>query len=77
MSATSQRHDCSSIVCPDGAEDAYFPHLSDRGKFCQCSNGTPYEMPCPAGLHFNPEMNVCDYPQQADAAFERWLAAQG
>uniref|UniRef100_A0A6P7FM87 Uncharacterized protein LOC114329323 n=1 Tax=Diabrotica virgifera virgifera TaxID=50390 RepID=A0A6P7FM87_DIAVI len=55
-----------SVVCPavDGPDSVYFP-LSDCTKFCQCSNGVPYEHACPAGLHFNPKLNVCDWPQNA------------
>ncbi|CAG9834944.1 unnamed protein product [Diabrotica balteata] len=54
------------VVCPavDGPDSVYFP-LSDCSKFCQCSNGVPYEHSCPDGLHFNPKLNVCDWPQNA------------
>ncbi len=63
--------DCSSIICPEDQNDTYHPHPTDPGKFCQCSNGVPYEMPCPEGMHFNPESNVCDWPQNAAAARAR------
>ncbi|XP_056647355.1 chondroitin proteoglycan 1-like [Diorhabda sublineata] len=50
--------------CPrDGSNAAYFPNKEDCGSFWQCSNGLPYLFNCPANLHFNPELNVCDYPQ--------------
>lgn len=44
-------------------ERQYFPNESDAGSFYQCSNGVPIYQPCPAGLIFNPDINVCDYPQ--------------
>jgi len=27
--------------------------------------GTWYTIPCPGNLHFNPELSVCDYPENA------------
>ncbi|RZC36473.1 dentin sialophosphoprotein [Asbolus verrucosus] len=52
--------------CPekDGANSVYIPH-KDCTKFWQCSNGTPYLFDCPADLHFNPKLNVCDWPDRA------------
>ncbi|KAJ3659894.1 hypothetical protein Zmor_011556 [Zophobas morio] len=52
--------------CParDGAQPTYIPH-DDCTKFYECSNGEPYLFDCPAGLHFNPDKNVCDWPQDA------------
>ncbi|XP_049825874.1 zonadhesin [Aethina tumida] len=52
--------------CPavDDEFSVYIP-LPDCTKFCECSNGTPYEFDCPSNLHFNPDLNVCDYPERA------------
>ncbi|RZC36472.1 CBM 14 domain containing protein [Asbolus verrucosus] len=52
--------------CPpkDGTNSVYIPH-NDCTKFWQCSNGTPYLFDCPANLHFNPKLNVCDWPDRA------------
>lgn len=52
--------------CPvvDGEFPVYIP-LPTCTKFCECSNGIPYEFDCPANLHFNPKLNVCDYPERA------------
>lgn len=33
--------------------------------FFACAQGTPVEMACPAGLEFNDELKVCDYPEKA------------
>ncbi|MBC9911129.1 carbohydrate-binding module family 14 protein [Chitinophaga varians] len=46
-------------------EDQLYPHPSDCTKFYRCSNGMLYELECPPGLHFNPAMQVCDWPQDA------------
>ena len=40
-----------------------FRHPSDCGKYYECSNGNAMLMPCPPGLYFNTELNVCDWPQ--------------
>jgi hypothetical protein len=35
-------------------------------KFFSCSNGVPIELYCPAGLHFNDKLKVCDWPQNVN-----------
>ena len=39
------------------------PHPTDCSSFFSCSNGVPIELHCPAGLYFNNELKVCDWPQ--------------
>ncbi|KAK6192343.1 hypothetical protein SNE40_003825 [Patella caerulea] len=51
----------ASAACEHGA---YLPH-ADCGKFYQCNWGEAITMDCPGGLHFNPAINVCDWPQTA------------
>ncbi|KFB35793.1 hypothetical protein ZHAS_00002711 [Anopheles sinensis] len=50
--------------CPrsNGYYPAYFRHPTDCSTFYQCDNGSAYEIQCPAGLHFNTLLSVCDYP---------------
>ncbi|XP_059058826.1 integumentary mucin C.1-like [Achroia grisella] len=49
-------------VCPD-------VHLllpaEDCGQFYYCAHGDKVITDCPAGLHFNPVLQVCDWPQVA------------
>ncbi|KAJ9600291.1 hypothetical protein L9F63_009416, partial [Diploptera punctata] len=40
-----------------------YRHPTDCGKYYECSNGVAFEMNCPPGLHFNNDLNVCDWPQ--------------
>ncbi|KAG5885067.1 hypothetical protein JTB14_036636 [Gonioctena quinquepunctata] len=56
----------SGIECPavDG-EQLVYGALPDCTKFCQCSNGKPYMYNCADTTHFNPALNVCDYPENA------------
>ncbi|XP_068081284.1 uncharacterized protein [Anabrus simplex] len=43
----------------------HLPHLTDCGLFCRCDHGVPKLDRCPAGLHFNPKLQVCDWPDAA------------
>lgn len=43
----------------------FLPHESDCTKFYECVFGDKYTLECPAGLHFNPEAQVCDFPELA------------
>lgn len=54
----------SQPVCPEEG-DIYYPDPEDCGKFYECVNGEIYEFICPEGLHFNPSINLCDFPQSA------------
>lgn len=41
------------------------PNPADCSTFFSCSEGVPILMHCPDGLHFNAELDVCDWPQDA------------
>ncbi|CAG5005275.1 unnamed protein product [Parnassius apollo] len=41
------------------------PHESDCTKFFYCVRGEKVERSCPEGLHFNPTVEVCDWPEAA------------
>ncbi|CAK1593528.1 unnamed protein product [Parnassius mnemosyne] len=41
------------------------PHESDCSKFFYCVRGEKVERSCPEGLHFNPTVEVCDWPEAA------------
>ncbi|CAG0896712.1 unnamed protein product [Darwinula stevensoni] len=62
-------YDCGSYYVCDWAQNGEFalhlPNPLDCGSFCQCNWGTAIYMPCPAGLHFNAELQVCDWPENA------------
>lgn len=50
----------AAMECP-AEEEAMFPHEADCSMFYKCNWGTPVLMQCPDGLHFNPQINVCDW----------------
>ncbi|XP_049787478.1 probable chitinase 10 isoform X1 [Schistocerca cancellata] len=44
-----------------------FPNPDDCGSFLQCeASGVAAVKQCPANLHFNAELKVCDYPWSAN-----------
>lgn len=53
------------INCPPSEHATVHPHESDCTKFYECDNGESIEKSCPPGLHFNPKLSVCDWPEQA------------
>lgn len=61
-STTSQPpvYNCSGL--PDGN----YQHPTNCSKFISCVAGEyAYEMDCPAGLHYDPSTDQCDYPEVA------------
>lgn len=55
----------SPVGTCDPNEPSLYPDPDDCTKFYQCSNGLEYLKSCPAGLHFNPFILVCDWPDVA------------
>lgn len=53
-------------ICPpaNGDFSVFLPH-ADCERFYHCVWGVPIEMHCPRGLHFNVQINACDYPERA------------
>jgi len=43
----------------------FFPHPHDCHWFFYCSDGNAYCRKCPAGLHWNVDLDVCDWPHDA------------
>lgn len=58
---------CEKVKCP--AENAEFalhvPNPDDCSSFCKCDGGVAYLFDCPVNLHFNAELQVCDWPWNA------------
>ncbi|XP_014212813.1 peritrophin-1-like [Copidosoma floridanum] len=58
------------VHCPEQfehSENILLPNPSDCNSFYQCVWGVPYLMECPSNLHFNPEINMCDWPEDANS----------
>ena len=52
-------------IC-QGIQSGILPHPKTCTKFIQCSYGHAYEFNCPDDLYFNPQTNVCDFPENVD-----------
>ncbi|KAL0270897.1 UNVERIFIED_CONTAM: hypothetical protein PYX00_008170 [Menopon gallinae] len=57
--------------CPEvnGERPTYLLDTNDRNIFYECNAGTAYRMRCPAGLVFNPRLNVCAFPSSTEKPF--------
>uniref|UniRef100_A0A182QRX1 Chitin-binding type-2 domain-containing protein n=1 Tax=Anopheles farauti TaxID=69004 RepID=A0A182QRX1_9DIPT len=55
--------------CPDEYDPdhmVYVPHETNCGKYYICDPyGVELEQTCPSGLHWNPVVNYCDFPELA------------
>lgn len=53
--------------CNDNNEGlvVHLPHENDCTKFYKCDWGVAVLFACPANLHFNPTLSVCDWPSEA------------
>ena len=51
----------------EGQTAGYYPH-PDCSKYYQCDHGTALERECASGLHYNPSIMGCDWPQNANCA---------
>ncbi|XP_015594846.1 peritrophin-1 [Cephus cinctus] len=56
------------VNCPaqDPENATHVPHPTNCNLFYTCSGGWPILSSCPAGLHFNAELEVCDWPDSAN-----------
>jgi len=66
-SSTSAPNGCEKVKCPSTNEGnaTHWPNPEDCGSFCKCDWGKPVWFACPPGLHFNPVLEVCDWPENA------------
>lgn len=62
---------CPELYDPDN--EVFLPHASDCTKYYICTwGGVPVVQNCPAGLHWNKNVNQCDWPGLAKCAvFDR------
>lgn len=62
--------------CPDGAY-GLVPHPYNCAKFMNCHGGRTFIQDCGPGTHFNPQTQVCDWPQNVkcesqDGSFDNY-----
>ncbi|KAK3093972.1 hypothetical protein FSP39_022381 [Pinctada imbricata] len=49
-----------------GKVDGDYPFCTDCTQYVTCANTILYMRPCPAGLHWNTALSVCDWPNNAN-----------
>ncbi|XP_047362139.1 chitin-binding domain protein cbd-1-like isoform X1 [Vespa velutina] len=54
--------------CPpdDSGNVVHLPHETNCSLFYKCNGGQKIVLQCPPGLNFNPTLQVCDLPEQAN-----------
>jgi hypothetical protein len=52
------------------------PDHTDCSRFFMCSNGKPVQHHCPAGLHFNELLKVCDYPHNVNCVPRKFFSVR-
>ncbi|MCL2562050.1 MAG: carbohydrate-binding module family 14 protein [Rikenellaceae bacterium] len=50
--------------CPPGVE-VFLPHPENCCLYFKCFNGVALLRACPLGLHFNAQLEACDWPEMA------------
>ncbi|XP_076372826.1 uncharacterized protein LOC143257671, partial [Tachypleus tridentatus] len=67
-----------SKVCPpqNGKFPVFLPHTENCSLYYVCDHGIPKLMRCPAPLHFNRELNVCDYEWRAGCSTNDHLSSK-
>ena len=59
--------DRTPVVCPESADgqSVFLPYPYDCRKYYHCVREVPILRECPAGLHFDTSVNVCNFPELA------------
>ena len=58
----------AEVECRKSTDDfpVFIPNPTDCNKYYVCDGMTPISMDCPAELYFDPELNVCNWPENVD-----------
>jgi chitinase len=65
----------TSVVCEE--EDghiSYHPDKADCTMYYMCEGERKHHMPCPSNLVFNPNENVCDWPENVEGCMHHTQA---
>jgi len=64
---------CGTIEEVSLFNEMLLPYPGDCTRFCRCDGVKAYHIPCPAGLHFNADVQSCDHPQTARCTVTRTI----
>ncbi|WP_295390215.1 carbohydrate-binding module family 14 protein [uncultured Thiodictyon sp.] len=67
QAADEDKKGCEKVTCPatNGEFSLHLPNPDSCTSFCKCDWGVAHYFECPAGLEFNAELQVCDWPDNA------------
>merc|ERR1719410_1876329 len=56
------------VVCPSSEDGfaVFVPHPTNCSLYYECVGNSPILMSCPGDLYFDPNLNVCNWPDQVD-----------
>merc|ERR1712165_40201 len=65
---TRHRDDPFTVVCHESEDGmaVFVPHPSDCSLYYECVGLTPVLMSCPGDLYFDPQLDVCNWPDLVD-----------
>ncbi|GJQ67849.1 SCRASP1 [Trypoxylus dichotomus] len=58
-----------SMECPDNSQ-SFYPHPTSCSKFIECNRGEAHVLDCIDGLHYNPALSWCDFPENVNCNLE-------
>eukprot|EP00090_Calanus_glacialis_P000625 TRINITY_DN1040_c0_g1_i1.p1 TRINITY_DN1040_c0_g1~~TRINITY_DN1040_c0_g1_i1.p1 ORF type:complete len:1056 (-),score=204.14 TRINITY_DN1040_c0_g1_i1:2491-5658(-) len=65
--AAAEATDPNEVVCEDGdAHVSFFRDRKDCSMYYVCQGAVKHHKPCPSGLVFNENENVCDWPENVE-----------
>ena len=65
----------NEVVCEE--EDGHISYHKDKADcrmYYMCEGERKHHMPCPANLVFNPNENVCDWPENVEGCMHHTAA---
>ncbi|XP_076751504.1 peritrophin-1 [Xylocopa sonorina] len=68
----------SEPKCPphNSVDVILLPNPDDCGSYYSCNEGKAWLLNCSEGLHFNPELNVCDWPENVNCEVATTVAQE-
>ena len=61
----------ANSICGTQSLSQFQPHPHDCSVFFVCAHLNSFQLNCPAGLHFDTKINVCNYPQKAGCKLQQ------
>jgi chitinase len=67
--------DPNEVTCDEEeGHISYHPDKADCRMYYMCEGERKHHMPCPSNLVFNPDQNVCDWPENVEGCMQHTVA---